>query len=239
VASPSAAVVYDLIHAARGKDYDRESEVLRALIEDERPGARTLLDVACGTGQHLARLRRSFRVEGVDLDPVMLAAARERLGPDLPLREGDMRDLDLGRRFDAVICLFSAIGYVVTLDGLRRAVAAMARHLTPGGVLLIEPWMPPGTFTTRRIHAQVVEQPELKIVRMSRVREARNRRCTMDFDILIGTPDGTERRKERHMLGLFADAEYQAAFRAAGLMVRHDAELMPESRGLYVGRAPA
>ena len=79
--------------------------------------ARTLLDVACGTGRHLEYLRSSFETEGVDADDAMLDVARARLR-DVPLSVGDMRDLDLGRRFDVVTCLFSAIGFVYDLEVL-------------------------------------------------------------------------------------------------------------------------
>src|SRR5205085_1701615 len=78
----------------------REAELVHEAVQARKPGASTLLDVACGTGAHLAEFRRWYRCEGVDLEPKLLAVARERL-PDVPLGEAEMRDLDLGRRFDA------------------------------------------------------------------------------------------------------------------------------------------
>lgn len=123
------AEFYDLFYEE--KDYAGEVRRLREIVEARAPGARTLLDVACGTGMHLAELRAQYRVEGVDLDEGLLAVAAKRL-PDVPMHAGDMRAFDLGRRFDVVTCLFSSIGYVRTTDGLRSAVAAMARHVAPG-----------------------------------------------------------------------------------------------------------
>ena len=99
---------YDAVYS--WKDYDAESERLHALIEERVPGAKTLLDVACGTGTHLARLAQWYSVEGVDLDPEMLELARQKV-PAAPLEVGDMVALELGRRFDVVACLFSSIGY--------------------------------------------------------------------------------------------------------------------------------
>ena len=72
----------------------------------------------------------------------MLAVARQRL-PELTLRQGDMRTFDLGKQFDAITCLFSAIGYMPTIDDVRAAIGNMAHHLRPGGVLLVEPWLTP------------------------------------------------------------------------------------------------
>ena len=75
--------------------------------------ARALLDVACGTGKHLERLAQDHSVEGMDLDAALLELALRRL-PGVPLHQADMTSFELGRRFDAVVCLFSSIGYVKT-----------------------------------------------------------------------------------------------------------------------------
>jgi ubiquinone/menaquinone biosynthesis C-methylase UbiE len=60
------AHLYDAIYAF--KDYAAEAARLHELIEERVPGPRTLLDIACGTGKHLAELRAWYEVEGVDLD---------------------------------------------------------------------------------------------------------------------------------------------------------------------------
>src|SRR5581483_10962704 len=85
--------LYDAVYSF--KDYAAESARLHELIQARRPGAATLLDVACGTGAHLEQLGRWYEVEGVDVDPEMLEVARARL-PGVPLHAGDMRELDLG-----------------------------------------------------------------------------------------------------------------------------------------------
>ena len=129
----SSAHVYDLIYAGLGKDYAAEAAELRSLISGRAPGARSVLDVACGTGGHLVHLREWYEVTGVDAEPAMLEIARSRL-PRTPLSEADMRSFDLERRFDAVVCLFSAIGHMRDVaGGSDAAIAAMAAHLTPVG----------------------------------------------------------------------------------------------------------
>src|SRR4051812_24592288 len=110
-----SARIYDAIYASI-RDYPLEAAVLDRLIRERRPGARTLLDVACGTGAHLEHLT-AYEAEGLDVDPQMLAIARERL-PNVSLHEGDMTDFDLGKRFEAVVCMFSSIGYVRTEERL-------------------------------------------------------------------------------------------------------------------------
>jgi SAM-dependent methyltransferase len=227
-----SAGIYDAVYS--WKDYAGEAERIHELVQARKPGATSLLDVACGTGAHLAELRGRYRCEGLDLDPELLAIARERL-PDVPLREGDMRDFDLGRRFDVVTCLFSSIGYMRTVEELESAVAAMARHLEPGGVLLVEPWLTPEAVRVPHVAAVFVDEPELKIARLNNI-EVEGRRSSFDFQYLVGTPEGVEHFTERHDLTLFTREEQLAAFRAAGLAVEHDEEGLM-GRGLYIGVA--
>src|SRR5260370_37730006 len=98
-------------------------------------------------------MQRWFAVEGVDLTPAMLAVARARL-PGIPLHEGDMRTLDLGKTFDAVTCLFSSIGYMTDPAELRGAIARLAAHVAPGRVVLGDGCVRPDSWLgSFRLHA--------------------------------------------------------------------------------------
>ena len=227
----NSAHIYDAVYSF--KDYATESERIHALIEERSPGAATLLDVACGTGKHLEQLRAWSAVTGLDLDADLLTIARERLG-DVELHQGDMTAFSLGRQFDVVTCLFSSIGYVGTVERLVRAIAAMATHLAPGGVLIVEPWLTPDVWMVDRPHLLTVDEPELKIARMT-ISGREGRLAIMNFEYLIGTPAGIEAFSERHEAALFTGEEYRAAFTAAGLAVEHDPDGLT-GRGLYVAR---
>ena len=180
-----SAQIYDAVYSF--KDYVAESERLHALIQERHPGATSLLDVACGTGKHLEQLRRWYDVEGIDLEPELLEIARDRL-PDIPLDVADMTSFHLGRRFDAVTCLFSAIAYAGTVEKLDAAIAAMAAHLAPGGVLIVEPFFEPDAWVVGRPHLLAVDEPELKIARMN-VSGREGELAILDFGYLVGTPD--------------------------------------------------
>jgi SAM-dependent methyltransferase len=229
-----SARYYDRLYAF--KDYVSAAEQLHRCVQARRPGAARLLDLACGTGMHLAKLRNDYVVEGLDLSPDLLAIARERC-PGIPFHEADMTNFELGRTFDVVTCLFSSIAYVRTLDNLRKTLANIARHLEPGALALIEPWFTPDTYWSGTMTANFVNDPDLKIAWMY-LSERQGNLSVLDIHYLIGANDGIERFNEVHELGLFSHEEYLDAFRAVGLVVEHD-PIGFFGRGLYVGTKPA
>jgi hypothetical protein len=142
----------------------------------------------------------------------------------------------LRRQFDMVTCLFSSIGYVKTAQKLEQAIATMARHVCPGGILVVEPFEAPESWVVGHLTTIFVDQPDLKIARMS-VGGREGDVAILDFQYLVATPAGVEHISERHEFGLFTDAQYQRAFVAAGLDVMHEAEGLM-GRGLYLGTRP-
>ncbi len=70
-----SAHVYDVVYSHL--DYLASAAVVETLIRERNPGARSLLDMSCGTGAHLSQWQKSFEhVEGADIDPAMLEVAR-------------------------------------------------------------------------------------------------------------------------------------------------------------------
>jgi ubiquinone/menaquinone biosynthesis C-methylase UbiE len=231
-----SAEFYDLVYA--GKPYADEAATVHARIQAHlRADGNALLDVGCGTGNHAAHLREHYRVDGLDLEEGLLAIARERY-PDATFHRGDMTDFDLGRRFNAIVCLFSAIGYVCTEERLRRTIAAFARHLRPGGVAVVEPWLTPENFHPGPVRLDVSESETMKVARMGRTAWDGADASIIEFVYVVGTAAGIEHWDERHPLGLFTHEQTMDAFRAAGLdVVEYDPHGLT-GRGLYVARRP-
>src|SRR5438105_11446179 len=234
-----SARIYDLLYTGTGiKDYATEAAELNQIITQACPAARTLLDVACGTGAHLIHLRQSYSVEGADVSPAMLDVAGRRL-PGVPLHLADMRRLDLGRRFDAVTCLFSSIGYVTDPSELTSAVERMADHVGPGGVLILDGWVRPDEWRDEfRGDPDIASDHETMVVRLAFSRRA-GRITELEMHHLVRSESGIEYFTETHRLALTPTEEYVAAVENAGLEARVMRDFMP-SRDRVIGvRNPA
>ena len=226
-----SAELYDAIY--HFKNYARECEILRAVIAVAAPGARTVLDVACGTGGHDKFLKEHYTIDGIDINENYLHAARAK-NPAGRYTRADMTDFDLATTYDAVTCLFSAIGYVKTVERLNRAVACMARHVKPIGVLIVEPWLTPQDWKPGTSHLHAGEIGADKVCRMT-MSSQEGILSVMQMHYLRSTPNGIEHHSERLELGLFTRDEMTRAFESANMDVRYDTEGLM-GRGLYIAR---
>ena len=230
------ASYYDALYLAQGKNYELEACRLHRLIQKYKTSTgNRLLDVGCGTGEHLRHLKDFYSVEGVDISSEMLRVARNKLR-GVPLHQGDMRTFRLGKVFDAVVCLFGSIGYVESLSGLQQAVENMRRHMAGGGVLVIEPWLGPDDLQDGRTHLVVAESQGRKIVRIAHT-SVRNGVSEILFHFVVADADGVRYFEERHRLGLFRPAEYREALEKSGLQVLYDTDGI-SGRGVYIGYLP-
>jgi SAM-dependent methyltransferase len=162
----------------------------------------------------------------------MLAIAGQRC-PGVELHLGNLQDFSLGRQFDAITCLFGSVAYATTPPALDGAIANMVRHLRPGGVLVVEPWLTPERFVSDRVVFDRVDDTDIKVARMYVTRRDGHVSVYV-MDYLVATSHGVTHFVEEERLGLFTWQEYLAAFHAAGLsMVDNPPDLF--GYGLLVG----
>jgi SAM-dependent methyltransferase len=228
------AQYYDLIYSF--KNYLKECEFLREFLLQNHPDAKTLLDVACGTGEHAQFLSQNYDVDGLDLSPEFVAIASDKV-PSGKFTQADMCNFKLPNTYDVIICLFSAIGYLTTPQSVINALICFKKHLNPHGIIIIEPWFTPLQWTSGIPHMQTVSRPDLKICRMNT--SMRNgTTSTINFHFLIGTQTGVEYVTEEHVLTLYTYEEMCSFFKKAGLTIKFDKEGL-SGRGLYMATKPA
>jgi SAM-dependent methyltransferase len=122
--------------AAMG-DRTEMASYIRQLIRQHKPKARTLLELACGTGAILQILAKSYDVVGLDLSPQMLSIARKKL-PHVRLYRKNMVSFDLGKKFDVIICVFDSINHVLKFADWQKIFRNAARHLQEDGLFLVD-----------------------------------------------------------------------------------------------------
>jgi SAM-dependent methyltransferase len=228
------AEYYDQIYLKRN-DYKVESEFIKKIVKKfERKPSRTLLDVGCGTGEHLRYLSRAFRCKGIDISREMIKTAKAKV-VGAEFKVADMMDFDLGEKFDVVTCLFSSIGYVQTFENLVTTLKNFRMHLGDEGLTLVEPWVFKKDFREGSFSIDTFEDDRVKLVRMGTSKLSRS--CwSVCFHYLIGKDGKIKHAQEIHKM-LVADYEdYVKAFDWAGYgkaeFLKGDS--WTRSRGLFV-----
>lgn len=229
------AEYYDLIY--HWKSYAAEALRLREILTAEGvPDGAPLADVACGTASHLAHLRARYAVRGLDASADMLAVARRKL-PGISFEVADMAERAVEPPVWAILCLFSAIGYVHPEPRLRSAVSNFARGLRPGGVLIVEPWLDAATFAPGLPTMQTYDAPDLKLCRMGMTRQEADM-SILDFHwmaVAHGSP-GVVRSHDEHRLWLCPLERLLAILAEAGIRSRVESHGLTPDRLLIVGR---
>lgn len=138
------AELYNLFYSE--KDYAKEAAFVHQCLQEYRvPPARKILELACGTGSHAFELEKfGYEIIATDYSEDMLQIAQERgkkKSSSVEFILQDMKSLEVSERpFDAVICLFDSIGYVVTNEALKQVFKGVHRHLRKGGLFIFEFW---------------------------------------------------------------------------------------------------
>jgi len=160
---------YDALY--REKDYENECDFLEQIWgELSSEPINRILDLGCGTGGHALPLaQRGYDVTGVDRSEQMLAIAKTKATQAnlaVDFQQGDVRNLELGQTFDAVISMFAVMSYQTTNEELAAAFRTARRHLEPGGLLVFDGWFGPAVLNLRPSDRyKIVEADGERIIR--------------------------------------------------------------------------
>lgn len=124
---------YDEIMGDRTPDIDQ----VLACIEKYQPAAKSLLELGCGTGALLAGLSADLDLTGVDQSPEMLAKAAVTV-PRATLITADMTKIELGARFDVVICMFDTLNHLSEFASWLKLFDRVHEHLADGGLFVFD-----------------------------------------------------------------------------------------------------
>jgi SAM-dependent methyltransferase len=176
-------------------------------------------------------------VVGIDLSEPMLRVARRRLR-SVHLLKGDMRSFRLAERFDVVSCLYSAIGHLRSEIELARTLRNFERHLEPGGLCLVEPWIDPADFRPGFVQAVSCSEPTSAVARMA-VSGRQGRRSVIHYEYLVGDAGHGIRHFAEDETGLLVPRERLLSLaERSHLRARFLAKGLTPGRGLLIGRKP-
>ena len=127
------AKIYDLVNLR--KNYQSETFFLKKIFEKYH--VKTVLDVGCGTGTHINLLEKAgYECAGIDINQEMLEVAKHKIKGKLTC--SDMTQFDLGKKYDAVICMFAAFNHLLSLEQANNALQSFKKHLKPNSILLLD-----------------------------------------------------------------------------------------------------
>lgn len=193
---------------------------LKILTEAAGSPLRSLLELGSGAGHTASHYKHGLDVTLVDLSPEMLAVS-QRLNPECEHRQGDMRTIDLGRTFDAVL-VHDAVHYLTTEADLRQTMATAFAHCRPGGVALFAPDYTRETFFAATTHGgHDGHGRAMRYLAWISDPDPSDTTYVVDFAYLFheaGQP--TRSAHERHIHGLFRRTDWlkfleEAGFQAA------------------------
>lgn len=143
---------YDLIY--QDKDYEGESEFIDGLITRFAPGAKSILDLGCGTGNHDFYLsKRGYNITGVDYSETNINIANSKLAAFghsnviLEFKKADIRNFRENKKFGIILSLFHVMSYMSTNNDLKSAFDTAKAHMDKKSLFIFDCWYGPAVLT--------------------------------------------------------------------------------------------
>lgn len=196
---------YDLLY--RDKDYPGEAAYIQRLLTQCGIPKGDLLEFGSGTGMHGRLLAvQGYTVHGVERSADMVAEAETT--PGFTCQQGDIAQITLGRKYDAVLALFHVISYQTCNDQLKAVLLNASAHLNPGGLFIFDFWYSPAVYAQRpTVRVKRLTDAQIEITRIAEpVIYPNENRVDVEYDIFVRNlkTDSVETFKETHPMRHFS-----------------------------------
>lgn len=187
-----------------------------------------LLDLGCGTGEHLAQLSRfGITTTGIDNSQEMVRLAQDRFPDRVRFIHEDMRTIDFYEEFELVISLYGTFDYLLTDEDINKTLWNCYRALKPGGRGIFEIW--------NAYPIEQIKSKDLSLVSTSSYGDATIRRergfklipsqngklVEVNFSYLITDSSGKQQLDDRHIMRVFDLDEISGFFNENGFSVKN------------------
>ena len=134
------AQIYD--HVMRHVDYIRWADYIQSVFTRFEATPKDVLELACGTGAMACILDdRGYRMTGIDRSESMIAVAKQKSVDTtraIRFQVGDMVRMPVSGSFDAVLCLYDSINYVVEEADIAAMLKGLRCVLNAGGLFVFD-----------------------------------------------------------------------------------------------------
>lgn len=223
-------------------DHEEEAAVFVHLLKQaaQRP-VRQVLELGCGGGNNAWHMKRAFELCLTDLSPAMLAVS-QRHNPECTHLVGDMRELRLGRDFDAVF-VHDAASYLTSAADVGAMIRTARAHLRPGGAALFAPDFIAESFaSTTTAGGHDGEGRSLRYLEWMWDPDPDDETYFADYVFLLREGDKVRTERDRHLCGLLPRDRWLALIEEAGLtpqvIIFEHSEMESEGSEVFVGVAP-
>ncbi|MRR16571.1 MAG: class I SAM-dependent methyltransferase [Deltaproteobacteria bacterium] len=224
---------YDLIY--RDKDYPAETEYVVNLLHRFHPSVHSILELGSGTGIHASLLAdKGFSVHGIEQSEEMLLRSRSLVKKSnmqssrLTFDAGDIREVRLEKRFDAVIALFHVMSYQTSNDDVRRSFETVKHHLKPGGIFIFDVWYGPAVLTQRpSVRIKRMTDEKIEIARLAEPRlHINDNRVDVSYHMFVRdlSTQVVSELRETHAMRYFFRPEIECIADHSGLQILHAEE---------------
>ena len=215
---------------------DHRDEVQHIIDTFERVidgSATTLLELGAGVGNNGYWLKQRFACTLTDLSEAMLDGSRRR-NPECRHARGDMRELRLQRRFDAVL-VHDAIVYMCTESDLRAAMQTAWLHTRPGGAAIFAPDAVRDTFAEGSWHHEAADGTRaLNVLEWAWDPDPHDCTYSVDYACLLREGRDMYVVHERDVEGLFSQNDWLRLLREVGFEPELTRRPMPGGDGAVI-----
>jgi len=118
-------------------DRSENAALLQRLINKHQPQAKTILELACGTGSVLQHFAEQYVVYGLDISSGMLSLAEKKV-PSGKFSQQDMTKFKINQKFDVILCVFDSINHLLKFSDWQKVFKRAYEHLSKEGVLIFD-----------------------------------------------------------------------------------------------------
>ncbi len=156
---------YDLLY--KYKDYKAESIYIHNLLKQFNMRGKKILELGSGTGRH-ANILTKYGYEIIGIEQSVQMASKAKQTKNFKCVIGDIVEVTLNKKFDAVVSLFHVISYITKNDSLQALFKNTYNHLIKNGLFIFDVWYSPSViFNQPEVRVKKIADNNIEILRVA------------------------------------------------------------------------